>query len=178
MKRLLATVFLLAISFTPAQAKEEQITDLIAQKNLEMKKVLNQDKRTLSAINYLHKHISDDARFRLTVNNPVLPIDSKQTFEMNKEAYINTYIQGTNYIDDYEFDIDTVSVKMDLESAEAITEDILVERGEMLNPYNLEAPGKQFVSRTRCTTRHKVIDGELVSKGGSCHTDVSFEEEI
>ncbi len=179
MNKVIATAALLCLMIIPAaHASEAKITELISEKNLEMKQALNQEKRTLAAIKYLHKHISDDARFRMTVNNPVLPIDPSQTFEMNKETYINTYIQGTNLIDAYEFDIDTVKVSINKGTNEAVTEDILVERGIMLNPYNLTAPGKHFVSRTRCTTHQEVVEDALVSKGGACHTEVSFEEEV
>jgi hypothetical protein len=181
MNRLFAfAVFLSILGFSAQSFASDELETkaLIAQKNLEMKQILNQDKRTLAAINYLHKHISEDARFRLTVNNPVLPIDPGQTFEVNKETYINTYIQGTNFIDQYQFDIKTVSVEIDPATNEAVTEDILTESGVMLNPYNLNAPGKPFVSRTRCKTVQAVVEGALVSKGGACHTEVSFEEEV
>jgi hypothetical protein len=151
---------------------------MISKKNSEMEEILNRNEQRLAAIQYLHNHISEDARFRLTVNNPALPIGPDQPFEMDKEMYINTYINGTNLIDNYTFDIETVSLETNADKNEAVTEDVLTERGVMMNPYNLSAPGKPFISRTRCKTRRAIENGQLISKGGACHTEVSFEEEI
>lgn len=163
----------------PAFSETLSITpSLIAENNSEMETVLNQNGKVLSTIRYLYNHISNDAVFMVSVNNPSLSIPSDQVFEMNKESYINTYIQGVNFIDQYSFHIETLGIEISSDSKEAATEELLTERGVMVNPYNPDSPGRKFVSSTRCTTLHAIVDGELVSKGGSCHTDVAFEEDI
>ncbi|NCC21151.1 MAG: hypothetical protein EOM26_01665 [Alphaproteobacteria bacterium] len=173
------TAFLVLLTSLPARADDARMEAMVAEKNAEMEVILNKEGQKLAAIRFLHRHISDDAQFKLTVNNPAMPTASAdRTIEMDKESYINTFIQGTNYIDRYQFSIDTLDTKPLPGGAEAITEEILTERGVMLNPLNLNAPGRNFVSRTRCQTRHAVENGELISRGGECHTEVAFEEVI
>jgi hypothetical protein len=159
---------------------EIAIEDLVIRKNAEMERVLNAGNHNkLDAIRFLHRHISDDARFALTVNNPAMRgHNPAATVEMDKEAYINTFVQGTNYIDNYSVSIKTLLTEPAPGGAEALADEILTERGTMMNPNNLSAPGQQFVSRTRCRTRHALENGALVTRGGACHTDVVFEEII
>ncbi len=174
-----AVFCLISLSTSSAATNERHVEEMIAQKNAQMERVLNSEGGKIAVIRFLHEHISDDARFELTVNNPAMPAASgAQTFEMDKEAYINTFVQGTNFIDNYAVDIDTVQTRIEPETGEAVSEDVLVERGVMMNPYNMSAPGKLFESRTTCETRHVVEGGALISKGGICHTNVSIEEVI
>ncbi len=177
----LFALFTLYIGF-PAQAAQDDIVlaSLVEKKYQEMEDVLNNTGKKLSAIRFLHNHISDDATFSMSVDNPTLPHGNpKKKFRINKEQYINSYLDAAGMIDHYNIDIDPVRVDVDQEKSEAVSEEIMTESGLMLNPLNMAAPGKQFTSITKCITHHVLQkDGTLVSKGSDCHTRVNIDTDI
>ncbi len=175
LRMLIALALVITVSSQPAGAKG--ITeDMIAAQYDKMEKVLNNREDALGTIEYLHAHISDDASFKLTVTAPNAPgASSSPTIEMDKTDYINTYIQGTHFIDNYAVAIRTLQFEPGKDENEAYTVDVMTERGMMLNELN---DGKPFVSRTTCRTRHEIQNGRLLATDGECHTDISYEEEI
>lgn len=174
------TLFLLTAIITSAHAARPITKDMIAAQNDAMAQALNQRKDLMQAMRFLHEAISADAKFHLTVVNPTLPAANQgQAFEMNKEDYINSYIQGTKFISGYEMNIQTIGFKYDPQSGEATSVEILTERGTALDPRTLKAEsGKPFVSTTTCTMRHALDGDKPVTKSGDCRTEVSFEASI
>lgn len=177
MRLFFLSVFVTALTSSGAFAETGNITKkMIDEKYAQLEKALNSRDSYQETIKVLHSHISDDATFRLTVTNPTLAESSKSpVMEMNKQDYINTYIQGTHYVADYQMDIATSGFQYDPDRNKAFTLDIMTERGTMPNELN---EGKPFVSRTTCRTAHELREGQLVATASECHTDISFEEEI
>lgn len=152
---------------------EKMITDKYAA----LEKALNDRDSYTKAIRLMHEQISDDATFRLTVTNPDSDNSGKSpVMEMNKQDYINTYIQGSHFIADYHMAIQSFGFEYDPATDEAETVDVMTESGMMPTQFNDK--GKPFVSRTTCHTRHAMRQGSLVATGSECHTDITFEEEI
>lgn len=173
---LFTVLFTLIVMTAPAGAQSNRITkDMITAQYQALEQALNNSSDTMGKIQTLHAQISDDAQFKMTVTNPDIGKAKSPVMEMNKQDYINTYIQGTHFITDYEVDIRNVSFEPGDNANEAYTTDLMIERGKMLNALN---DGKPFVSRTTCRTRHEMRDGTLVAAGSACHTDISYEEEI
>lgn len=175
-------VFLLSLVITVltasgALAETGDITKkMIDEKYAQLEKALNSRNDYGPAIKFLHDNISEDARFRVTVTNPTVAQSGKSpVMELTKQDYINTYIQGTHHVADYEMDITTAGFQYDPGRSQAFTLDIMTERGTMPNELN---DGKPFVSRTTCRTAHELREGSLVATASECHTDISFEEEI
>jgi hypothetical protein len=173
-------LLVLTVFMIPAHASRAITRDMVAAQNDAMAQALNQREDRAQAMRFLHEAISADAQFHLTVVNPTLPAANQgQAFTMNKEDYINSYIQGTNYIADYKMEIQTIGFTFDAQSGEATSVEILTERGTALDPHTLAADsGKPFVSTTTCKTRHSLDGEKLVSKSSDCRTEVSFEASI
>jgi len=177
MRLIILGIFLTIATSAAAFADTPDITEkMIKEKYAALETALNSRADYQKAIKALHEHISDDAKFRLTVTNPTLSETGKTpVMEMSKEDYINTYIQGSHYVTDYEMDIQTAKFEYDPQQHKAFTLDIMTERGTMPSELN---SGKPFISRTTCRTAHELREGNLVATASECHTDVSFEEEI
>jgi hypothetical protein len=173
------TLFLIA-ALMPAHAARTITKDMVAEQNNAMAQALNKRDDLMQAIRFMHDSISPDAKFHLTVVNPTLPQAAQgQAFDMNKEDYINSYIQGTKFISGYQMDIQTIGFKYDPQSGEATSVEILTERGTAMDPRTLQADsGKPFVSTTTCTTHHALDGDRLVAKNADCRTEVSFEAAI
>ena len=151
------------------------LQSLIEEKNKTIETLLNDKARKTEAAQFLHDHISDNATFTLSVLNPAIA-NTKQSFEMNKVDYINTYIQGTNFIDNYSMRIDTVKMQATENEQKAYSVEIMTERGTMIDPRTAEK-GHDFVSTTTCRTLNTLMNGQTVmTEGSECHTDVRFEE--
>lgn len=162
-----------ALPSLPAAAGDAVVTeDMIRAEYDRMEAVLNDRGDAMKTIRFLHDRISDDAVFRLTVTNRTAQQEAdRPALELNKQDYINTYVQGATFIADYQVEIQTVSFEYGQDQSEAYTKDIMTERGTM-------AGNRPFVSNTTCRTRHEIRDGKLVETAGECHTDISFEESI
>ncbi len=176
MRLFLVSVFVTVLTASPAFAGTPITKDMIDAKYAQLEKALNSRSNYNEAIKVMHEQISDDAKFRLTVTNPTLEEKGKSpVMEMNKQDYINTYIQGTHAVADYKIDIAASQFQYDPSRKTAFTLDILTEYGTMPSELN---SGKAFISRTTCRTSHELRKGSLVATASECHTDISFEEEI
>ena len=176
--RLLAAP-LLGLSPTPASAGDAITHKLVEYKNAALTKLLNDRQNPAGSTQYLHDHISENAKFDLTVTNPAMPqIASDQTIKMSKQDYINSYIQGPTFITDYRIDIKTTSFTYDEKTGEARSKDIITERGTVQSHRPDAKKGKDMVSTTICNTVHTLKDGKVATTGAKCHTDVSFEESV
>lgn len=164
-----------------ASAAEQPITqDMVENQHRAMESALNARADRAAAVQFLDDHISDDARYSMTVNNPGLPdVYQDKTLEMSKSDYINTFIQGTNFIAGYHVDIQMTDFSYDAARGEAVSTAIMTERGAMVSPLTMNIDeGKPFISRTTCRTHHVLQNNVLVIRGGECHTDVSYEQLI
>lgn len=175
------SLFTIITSSSDIIASSEYIVtqDMIAEKNKAMITAMNANKQEIPAVKFLHNYISDDAEFEIKVNNTTAPKSvQNQTIEMNKTEYINSYIQGTDLIDNYNFDIKTLDTKYLPEKDIFVSNEILTETGTALNPYNLSEKGRDFISKTKCSTFHRLREGKLISIGANCKTDVSYSNMI
>ncbi len=171
------TIFVFAATAQATGNKAAMLQDLIKAKNATIETLLNDKARKIEAAQFLHDHISNDATFTLSVNNPALA-DKKQSFEMNKADYINTYIQGTNFVDNYAVHINTVKMQAADSAEKAYSVEIMTERGTMIDPATAEK-GRDFVSTTTCRTLNSLSDDNtVISEGSECHTEISFEESV
>lgn len=164
---------------TTAYGAGSQFADMermIKAKNSKIETLLNDRTHKAEAARFLHNHISEDATFTLSVYNPVLP-SKEQSFEMSKTDYINTYIQGTNFVQNYNVNIDTVKFEPSKgDPNKTYSTEIMTERGTAMDPRTAKK-GRDFVSRTVCRTLNSLQDdGTVISEGSQCHTEISFEE--
>ncbi len=170
-------LFILVATSTSSFAEQRNITkDMVADKYTKLEKLLNDRSSYTEKIKFLHNHISEDALFRLTVTNPTAAQSGKSpVMEMNKQDYINTYIQGPRFVDNYQMDIKTTGFEYNREKHHAFSLDVITESGTMMSKMN---DGKAFVSRTTCRTRHEMQQNTLVATASECHTAISFEEHV
>jgi hypothetical protein len=179
-----AKFFLLCISITalisffvsPSAHADSITSKMVEEKYSQLKDILNDRQNFEKAALFLHQHISEDASFQFTVSNPVVSKnDTSPVLTMNKEDYINSYLQGPSFVHDYSFDIEAKGFKYDQGKKEAFTLDVMTERGIMPSELNT---GKQFISQTICRTKHQLNNDKLVATASECHTEISFEESI
>lgn len=154
-----------------AQASKTEITNnLIVEKNREMQTLLEL-RNPHKTMDFLHEHINDDARFKIKFHNPSLaPQDQKKSFVMNKADYINSFIQGLNYVDNYAVEIETKNIEISEGGKKAVAEEVIIEEGTMLNPNNLLDEGFPFLSKTTCMIEYGLYQGVLKSSKASCFT--------
>lgn len=173
-------LFALLTVSTPAEAGQSITKDMVTSKYQKMEALLNDRSQIVRAIRFMHNHIGENARFDMTVNNPLITgAVENQAMTIDKSGYINSYVQGGNFVDQYQLDIQTVAFEFNEAANAAFSKEIYIERGVAKDPMQLfQGPGRAFVSRTTCQTRHEMKNGVLMSTGSRCHTDVSFEEDI
>ncbi|NQZ14368.1 MAG: hypothetical protein HRT94_06080 [Alphaproteobacteria bacterium] len=148
---------------------------LITEKNQTMSKLLENRGAMQDTITFLHEHISETAVFDMSMSNETMPEGApQQSIQMSKADYINSFIQGTHFVDDYKVSIKTVDVQVSNDPTIAISKEVMTEEGVSLNPYNLREEGKPFVSTTNCTTTHKIDGDKAIAVKAECHTNTSF----
>ncbi len=177
LKQLSLALALIMITATPAPAGTQNITrDMVARNYERLEQALNNRGAFQDMVKALHEHIGDDARFKVTVSNPVSGGQKSPVMELSKQDYINTYIQGTHYVVDYSVELETAAFQYDPQTDQAYTMDVMIERGTMMT--QRFDSGKPFISRTTCRTKHELQGEKLVATAGECHTAISFEESI
>jgi hypothetical protein len=122
------------------------------------------------AIAYLHDHISEDATFNIRYHNPFLPAGQQNSIVMDKKDYINSFVEGLRYVDEYNVAIRTESIS---ESATGFTaREVMTEEGIMRNPQDM-SQGIPFLSETTCQTEYSLAPaGEIRSEQSACTTRV------
>lgn len=131
----------------------------------------------LQALTYMHNIIADNAQFVVKVSNPAFKTADVNNLKLGKQDYINSFVQGTNFVDDYHVAFQTLDMQEDGRGG-AKAQILIIERGVMKDPYALNRPGQAFESRTRCETAHEKTPQGFVLTGGTCASDVSLEESI
>ncbi len=185
LKILYATLIVLFLynAVLPARAAQNaphnDVTDMIAGKNDMLAVLINREGNHGELVQFLHTHISDEATFLVTVKDQTTGMDDKSpAMQLTKADYINSYLQGAHLIKDYKVAIDTLSVAYDQDNKQAVSIDVMTERGMMINPVGSQNTSPRiFISRTTCRTLHKITDDKAVSQGSACHTDISYEEQ-
>lgn len=154
-----------------ANASQQKITSsLILEKNKEMQALL-QKRDPKQTIDFLHSHVSESAVFKVSFENTTLPKNmAQQNFEMDKAGYINSFLQGLHYVDEYNIKIDTKNIEIADNGQTAIVEESITEEGVMLNPDNVLATGIPFISNTSCKTIYTIANGVIQSDKAQCHT--------
>lgn len=159
---------------TNANPAPDTIT-LITEKNQTMSALLENRAAMQETIAFMHEHISENAVFEMSISNETMPADTQgQNIKMDKADYINSFIQGSHFVDKYKVSIKTVDVQPSQDNKTAISKEIMTEEGIILNPYNLQEKGKPFISTTSCTTLHQLDGKKAISVKAQCHTDTSF----
>lgn len=167
---IIALVFILSTSFI-AQASQQRITDrLILEKNQQMQSLLQQrDPR--KTIDFLHSHISEEAVFQISFENSTMAKSvAQQSFQMDKKGYINSFIQGLHYVDQYNVKIDTKNIQISKNGKTATVEETIIEEGVMLDPNNILGAGIPFISKTSCKMIYGLNNGIVQSDKAECHT--------
>lgn len=171
------TALLTACFVSVADASTNHLTNaMITAQYEKLEQALNRtdDKEPLAR--FLHNHISEHARFDVSVDDHR---QQPRRLTLNKNDYINSYIQGTNFIRDYRASIETLSVDIDPATNHALSREIITEHGTILDPHNLQdVKGRPFISQTTCHTLHGLQNGKIVALGGQCHTSIGLEEKI
>lgn len=171
-------VMLTALVSLTIQSHAKPATDgilLITEKHQEMSDLLTNRSAMQDTVAFLHEHISETAVFNMSMSNETLPEGApQQNIQMSKTDYINSFIQGAHFVDDYKVSIKTVDVQVSNDPTIAISKEVMTEEGVSLNPYNLREEGKPFVSTTSCTTTHKIDGDKAIALKAECHTNTSF----
>jgi len=175
---IIALVFILSTSFI-AKASQHKITNqLIIAKNKQMQSLLQQrDPR--KTIDFLHSHVSEQAIFQVSFENTTMPTgNTQQQFQMDKASYINSFIQGLHYVDQYNVQIDTKNIQISQNGKTAIVEEIIIEEGVMLDPNNVLGSGMPFISKTSCKMVYGLNKGVVQSDKAECHTQTGETSSI
>jgi hypothetical protein len=167
---LIAVIFCISNSLS-VNANENIITqNLIVEKNQQMEDTL-QKRDPKATITFLHNNICDNATFNIQVNNPTLDVSqANQSFQMNKVDYINSFITGMHYVDQYDVSIETTNINISSDKKTATVIEVMTEEGVILNAQNLNNPGMPFLSTTTCTTTYKINAGQMQSDQAFCKT--------
>lgn len=140
--------------------------------------LINNPETRQDFIIHLHNHIHHDAVFNNAVtsaDNPMHLASSPQT--LDKADYINSYIEGTNYIQDYALNIELVSISYG-QSGTIKAEEIFYESGQTLNPLEMDKEGQNFISTTRCTSLYHIENDQPMKTGATCHTQIHYQDVI
>lgn len=176
MKTLLFGLLALLIILNPSlsDASDSVITkDLIVEKNEKMEELLTK-REPRETIQFLHNHIDEQAVFNIEMNNPTMPAaQTTNQFQMNKQDYINSFITGMHYVDDYRVSIKTQSIDIAADQKTAIVHEVMLEEGTMLNAQDPLKAGLPFSSKTNCTTRYTIQNGQMKSDQASCQTSTA-----
>ena len=162
-----------------AQTLLPMTQDSIAHKYQVMRESLNNRTNRQAAIAFLDSHISKDGRFIFHTHNTIAPSnEQQQKLILDKTRYIQSFIDGTNFIDNYSIAIDVHEVSIAKDGLRAISKETITERGIALNPFNILEDGKAFIAITTCTTHHILQDGKAMSDTANCRTTTSLEHLI
>jgi len=173
----LSIVFCAALAIaTPISAKisvEAQIKEDLQT----METVLNNKSDVQKLLTFFHTFIDESANFDISVQNPTLPENMQaNSFSMNKEQFINSFLQGTQNIQNYSV---SVNVEKVVQNQDKVTSaHTLIERGVVSNPMDPTETGKAFISETKCLSNYDANAKTIAVKDSMCKTTVSFEEEI
>ncbi|NCO02657.1 MAG: hypothetical protein GW903_00515 [Alphaproteobacteria bacterium] len=185
MKRAILLTIVTLIGLTIGSSLQTQASTapdylaLISEKNKTMSSLLEDRSNMQETITFLHQHISETATFEMSMSNTTMPKDMlQQNIKMSKADYINTFIHGTHYVDDYEVSIETIAVQPANDGKSVISQEIMTEQGVALNPNDVKEAGKAFISTTKCITTHKIEGEKAVAVDAKCHTNTSFVNDI
>lgn len=167
---LISVIFCISNSLS-AHADANLITQtLIVEKNQQLEETLKK-RDAIETINFLHSNISDDATFQIEVNNLTREaISANHNFQMNKKDYINSFINGMHYIDEYDVSIKTTNIDIAPNQKTAIVTEVMIEEGVILNAQNLNNPGMPFLTKTTCSTTYTINVGQMQSNKALCQT--------
>ena len=166
-------------SQTISQASQPITQESITLKYQIMRESLNDRSNRQAAIAFLDSHVSTKGRFIFHTHNTIAPTsEQKQKFVLDKTRYIQSFIDGTNFIDNYSITIDVHEVSIEEDGLQATSQETITERGIALNPFNMLEDGKAFIAITTCTTRHVLQDDKAVSDTADCRTTTSLEHLI
>lgn len=174
MRTFTLSMFLICVSIASASAAD--INNVIEESFVHVETALNDRAEPMKKIEVLHNLISENATFEVKVDNPALnAAQNSSAIQLDKAGYINSFLMGANYVDNYSADIQTLSIKSNKGSDKATSHILLQESGTMLNPYNISERGKDFISSTQCYSVHGEEAQILSSK---CETKISYNEQI
>lgn len=166
-------------SQTASQTFQPLTTESIAYKYEIMRDSLNDRSNRQAAIAFLDGYVSKEGRFVFhTHNYTAAPSEQKQKVVLDKTQYIRSFIDGTNFIDNYFMTIDVHNISIANNGLTAVSEETITERGIALNPFNMLEDGKAFIAITTCTTRHVLQEGKAISDTADCKTTTSLEHLI
>jgi hypothetical protein len=157
-----------------AKANESLITKtLIVEKNQQMEQLLEK-RDPKETINFLHSRINDRAIFKIEVSNPTLPAQAgTRNFEMDKKDYINSFINGLHYVDQYNVTINTLDIQISPDQKSAVVSEKMTEEGVMLNAQAPQKAGIPFSSTTKCQTTYIINNGVMQSDNALCKTQTA-----
>ena len=165
---LLSLLVVMSISgISHAQEDTDVISHmLIVEKNQEMERLL-QKRDPKETIDFLHAHVKEDAVFNIELDNPTFTKETGQkSVKIDKTAYINSFIQGLHYVDDYKVKIDTKNIKISDNKKSAVVTETMTEDGVITH----EKTRIPFNSQTTCTTTYSMNEGVITSDTASCKT--------
>jgi len=174
-------IFTLLLTLSqPGQSAEEANVDQqeVQQKFDTLEVLLSGKKDPQKAIKIFNSLITENAVFEVTSENAATPDYSvNKPVKLDKTQYINSFIQGTAFIDNYSIDIKVKSIQSEPDG-KLVSKTVMTERGELKDIRNFSAPGKPFISRTACDIEYNGRKKELQIEGATCHTSVSYESLI
>jgi len=150
----------------------------VQQKFDKLEMLLSDKKDPQKAIKVFNSLIAENAVFEVTSENAATPDFSVKTpVKLDKTQYINSFIQGTAFVDNYSIDINVKSVQTGAKG-KLVSKTVITERGELKDIRNFSAPGKPFISKTSCDIQHDETEKAMQINGATCHTSVSYESFI
>ena len=141
-----------------------------------MEDVLQNRQNPQELINFMHDFISEEASFRVAVQNPTMKDqNSRAEFEISKADYINSFLQGARFIEAYDVEVRDIKV-LDQTDELIWVEHVMIERGVMKDPKSLKKAGQNFTTKTICRSQHAPQSYQILDS--HCATSVQLEQII
>lgn len=166
-----------SVSVAYAQERADRLTvDAVSQTLKTMENVLNARQARENVAIFLHDYLQDDAVWQLNVQ--ALDTRTEERFTIGKAEYIDSYLSGTDYIEDYHASLELVGLSVSEDGRSAISHERMTETGLVRASRDLTTRPRRFISTTTCKTALTLEEGAPVSHGGTCRTDIVWEEDV
>jgi hypothetical protein len=159
-------VVCVSVSLKAQASNNLDLHTLVVEKNQQMEKLL-QNRDAKATINFLHNLVQENAVFDIELDNPTLTKKiGKNTIKIGKVDYINSFIQGLSYIDDYKVKINTNDIKVSADKKSVEVTETMVEHGVIKR----NKDPVSFNSKTTCVATYLVDESTLSYSKASCKT--------
>ncbi|MBL4804825.1 MAG: hypothetical protein JKY71_08165 [Alphaproteobacteria bacterium] len=165
------------LSTATGNTGNEELTQQVTQDFERFETLLNQKQDPQQLLEFLHGIIDQDATFEMTVRDYQSKTAQDTKITLHKADFINSYIWGPRQVAGYQADFKTLKVNKTDDKTLTSTA-IFTERGRMMDMQDPSKQGQDFISETVCVSTHGIEKAKVTLKGGTCKTDIVYEQAI